>query len=135
MLASDGLMDAGQGHPRAAGTFPRFIDRYVKTGKLMCAVSIEAIFKTASDGNLIRNPEVKNMKSCAFTGHRPSGFSACQKMKSDIDVVNISNRHVRIDGKSIVGLMTIKLGMPMLLLVNGEDEGLVEEKFSSFLAE
>lgn len=56
-------------------------------------------------------------------------------MKSDIDVVNISNRHVRIDGKSIVGLMTIKLGMPMLLLVNGEDEGLVEEKFSSFLAE
>ena len=58
-----------------------------------------------------------------------------QKMKSDIDVVNISNRHVRIDGKSIVGLMTIKLGMPMLLLVNGEDEGLVEEKFSSFLAE
>lgn len=59
--------------------------------------------------------------------------AACQKMKSDIDVVNISNRHVRIDGKSIVGLMTIKLGM--LLLVNGEDEGLVEEKFSSFLAE
>ena len=57
--------------------------------------------------------------------------AACQKMKSDIDVVNISNRHVR----SIVGLMTIKLGMPMLLLVNGEDEGLVEEKFSSFLAE
>ena len=47
--------------------------------------------------------------------------AACQKMKSDIDVVNISNRHVRIDG--------------MLLLVNGEDEGLVEEKFSSFLAE
>lgn len=33
--------------------------------------------------------------------------AACQKMKSDIDVVNISNRHVRIDGKSIVGLMTI----------------------------
>ena len=61
--------------------------------------------------------------------------AACQKMKSDIDVVNISNRHVRIDGKSIVGLMTIKLGMPMLLLVNGEDEGLVEEKVSSFLAE
>ena len=25
--------------------------------------------------------------------------AACQKMKSDIDVVNISNRHVRIDGK------------------------------------
>ena len=57
------------------------------------------------------------------------------EIQSDTDVVNISNRHVRIDGKSIVGLMTIKLGMPMLLLVNGEDEGLVEEKFSSFLAE
>ena len=40
-----------------------------------------------------------------------------------------------MDGKSIVGLRTIKLGMPMLLLVNGEDEWIVEEKFSSFLAE
>ena len=69
------------------------------------------------------------------SGQLMSFCDTCQKMKSDIDVVNISNRHVRIDGKSIVGLMTIKLGMPMLLLVNGEDEGLVEEKFSSFLAE
>ena len=41
MLASDGLMDAGQGHPRAAGTFPRFIDRYVKTGKLTLFRAVE----------------------------------------------------------------------------------------------
>ncbi len=33
-VASDGLLNQGQGHPRAAGTFPRFIKNYVKTGKI-----------------------------------------------------------------------------------------------------
>ena len=32
MVASDGLIDNGQGHPRAAGTFPRFYDQFVKNG-------------------------------------------------------------------------------------------------------
>lgn len=34
MLGSDGVMNAGAGHPRASGAFPRFIRRYVKGGKL-----------------------------------------------------------------------------------------------------
>lgn len=34
MLASDGLMSDGQGHPRAAGTFPRFLKEYVRTGRI-----------------------------------------------------------------------------------------------------
>ncbi len=34
MLASDGLMDHGQGHPRAAGTFPRLLAEFVRSGKL-----------------------------------------------------------------------------------------------------
>ena len=34
MLASDGLFNNGQGHPRGAGSFPRFIKNYVKTGKI-----------------------------------------------------------------------------------------------------
>ena len=34
ILASDGLTNGGQGHPRAAGTFPRLIAKYVRTGKL-----------------------------------------------------------------------------------------------------
>ena len=29
-VASDGLLNKGQGHPRAAGTFPRIIGRYVR---------------------------------------------------------------------------------------------------------
>lgn len=32
MLASDGILDKGQGHPRAAGTFPRFWAEYVRKG-------------------------------------------------------------------------------------------------------
>lgn len=59
----------------------------------------------------------------------------CQKMKSDIDIVNMSNRHYRIDGKSIVGLMTIRLGMPMLLVVRGADEHVAHEKFQSLYLE
>ena len=34
MLGSDGILDHGQGHPRAAGAFPRLIASYVRTGKL-----------------------------------------------------------------------------------------------------
>ena len=34
MLASDGIMNHGQGHPRAAGAFPRLFAEYVRTGKL-----------------------------------------------------------------------------------------------------
>ena len=34
MLASDATLSHGQGHPRAAGTFPRFLGKYVRAGKL-----------------------------------------------------------------------------------------------------
>lgn len=34
MTASDGLMGHGQGHPRAAGTFPRLLAEFVRKGKL-----------------------------------------------------------------------------------------------------
>lgn len=33
MIASDGLISNGQGHPRAAGTFPRVLGRYVREQK------------------------------------------------------------------------------------------------------
>ena len=34
MLGSDGTLSEGQGHPRAAGAFPRFFAQYVRPGKL-----------------------------------------------------------------------------------------------------
>ena len=34
----DGFLHNEQGHPRAAGTFPRLIDKYVKTGKLSLVI-------------------------------------------------------------------------------------------------
>lgn len=34
MVGSDGLRKEGRGHPRASGTFPRFIKNYIKTGKI-----------------------------------------------------------------------------------------------------
>ena len=35
MAGSDGTLNSGQGHPRAAGTFPRFISVYVREKKLL----------------------------------------------------------------------------------------------------
>ena len=34
MLASDGIMNHGQGHPRAAGAFPCLLAKFVRPGKL-----------------------------------------------------------------------------------------------------
>ena len=34
LLASDGLIDNGQGHPRAAGAFPRFFAQFVRGGEI-----------------------------------------------------------------------------------------------------
>jgi N-acyl-D-amino-acid deacylase len=35
LIGSDGFMHSGQGHPRAAGTFPRVLSEYVRKRKLM----------------------------------------------------------------------------------------------------
>ena len=66
------------------------------------------------------------------SGQLMSFCDTCQKMKSDIDVNDMSNRNFRIDGKSILGLMSIKLGLPMRLVVNGEDEELANEYFTKY---
>ncbi len=41
MLASDATMHLGQGHPRAAGTFPRLIAEYVRPGRLRLYDAVE----------------------------------------------------------------------------------------------
>ncbi|MDO5562964.1 MAG: amidohydrolase family protein, partial [Synergistaceae bacterium] len=41
MLASDGILNSGQGHPRAAGAFPRFLNEYVNGGKLPLYDAVE----------------------------------------------------------------------------------------------
>ena len=68
----------------------------------------------------------------ATSGQLMSFCNTCQKMKSDIDVTDMSNRKFRIDGKSLLGLMSVKLGLPMRLVVNGEDEELAHEYFTNF---
>lgn len=66
------------------------------------------------------------------SGQLMSFCDICRKMKSDIDVTDMSNRNFRIDGKSILGLMSIKLGLPMRLVVDGEDEDLAHEYFTNY---
>ncbi len=40
MLGSDGTLSRGQGHPRAAGAFPRFLAEYVRPGKISLSEAI-----------------------------------------------------------------------------------------------
>ena len=66
------------------------------------------------------------------SGQLMSFCNVCQKMKSDIDVTDITNRNFRIDGKSLLGLMSIKLGITMRLVVTGEDEELAHQYFENY---
>ena len=66
------------------------------------------------------------------SGQLMSFCNICQKMKSDIDVTDITNRNFRIDVKSLLGLMSIKLGLPMRLVVTGEDEELAHQYFVNY---
>lgn len=43
MVASDGLLNKGQGHPRAAGSFPRFIAEFVRGGDIDLYTAVEKI--------------------------------------------------------------------------------------------
>ncbi len=52
MLASDGIMNFGQGHPRAAGAFPRLIREFVGKGKISMYDAIKKM--TAMPANRLR---------------------------------------------------------------------------------
>ena len=46
MVGSDGLMNKGQGHPRAAGSFPRFLAEFSRKGELRLYDAVEKITAT-----------------------------------------------------------------------------------------
>ncbi len=52
MLASDGLMNKGQGHPRAAGSFPRFLAEFARKGTLSLYQAVEKM--TAQPANRLK---------------------------------------------------------------------------------
>ena len=80
----------------------------------------------------VKKKMVEKKIKFATSGQLMSFCNTCQKMKSDIDVTDMSNRNFRIDGKSLLGLMSIKLGLPMRLIVSGEDEDLAHQYFTNF---
>ena len=53
------------------------------------------------------------------TGQLMTFCNVCQKMNADITVKDVTGRF-EIDAKSIVGLMTIRMGEKMHLLIEGE---------------
>lgn len=49
MVGSDGLMSNGQGHPRAAGSFPRFLAEFVKKGTVSLYEGVEKMTAAAAN--------------------------------------------------------------------------------------
>ncbi len=80
-----------------------------------------------------RNKKMVEKKIKFMTSGQLMSFcNTCQKMKSDIDVTDMANRNFRIDGKSLLGLMSIKLGLPMRLVITGEDEEMAHQYFTKY---
>jgi len=72
------------------------------------------------------------------TGQLMTFCNVCQKMNADITVKDVTGRF-EIDAKSIVGLMTIRMGEKMHLLshsyrhlIEGEEEHLADSYFEKF---
>ena len=55
MVASDGILDHGQGHPRASGTFPRVFAEYVRTGKVSLYTAVEKMTALPADRLGLKN--------------------------------------------------------------------------------
>lgn len=55
MLGSDGLMNNGQGHPRAAGSFPRFLAEFARKGTLSLYDAIEKMTAMPADRLRLEN--------------------------------------------------------------------------------
>ena len=49
MVASDGLMNKGQGHPRGAGTFPRFLAEFARKGTVSLYQAVEKMTSLPAD--------------------------------------------------------------------------------------
>ena len=49
MLGSDGILSNGQGHPRAAGSFPRFLAQFVRNGQLDLYTAVEKMTAMPAD--------------------------------------------------------------------------------------
>ena len=65
------------------------------------------------------------------TGQLMTFCNVCQKMNADITVKDVTGRF-EIDAKSIMGLMTIRMGQKMHLLIEGEEEHLADSYFEKF---
>lgn len=89
----------------------------------------EAERHTLSDeGFMMIEKKIKLMSS----GQILSFCKACQKLESDVDVTDMSNRNYQIDGKSLLGLMSVKLGLPMRVVISGSDEELAEQYLGKY---
>ena len=55
LVASDGLLNKGQGHPRAAGSFPRFFAEFVRNGDIGLYTAVEKITAMPARRMRLRN--------------------------------------------------------------------------------
>ncbi|MCH4886479.1 amidohydrolase [Acidaminobacter sp. JC074] len=102
-IASDGILVDGQGHPRAAGTFPRVLGKFVREDHALSL--IEALYKMtlqpAKWVGLDKKGEIKeNMDADIFIFNPDTISDKATYEVSDLSPVGIS--HVILDGKVVL---------------------------------
>ncbi len=56
------------------------------------------------------------------TGQFVTFYNTCRNLSADITVKDIENHRMNINGKELSELMAIRLGLPVTLIIHGDDE-------------
>ena len=112
MLASDGLMERHQGHPRAAGTFPRLISEYVKKGAMDLETAINKMtampakrLGLAKKGNLTPGSDADIVIFNFDTIRDTATFEDPAAVPEGIDYVLIGGEIACRDGRIVNGTL------------------------------
>jgi len=108
MLCTDATLHEGQGHPRAAGSYPRLLSKFVKAGKISLGDAIEKMTTMPAEklglvnkGRLSRGADAD---VCIFDPERVEDratFDSPLTAPEGIDYVIIAGKIASVDGKVI----------------------------------
>jgi len=92
MVASDGLMDEGKGHPRAAGTFARVLGRYVREQHALTLM--DAVKKMLEEQKIV----VRNIRRDALEElkkqEKNKEISQDDERKAEVDIQKLTDKFI-----------------------------------------
>ena len=119
MVASDGIINHGNGHPRAAGTFPRVLGKYVREEKLLLLI------------DALRKMTLEPAKRLGI-----EGFKGQIAVGADADLT-IFDPETIIDGATFGDLNIPSKGIDYVILggqICAEDNTIVDARRGKFIS-